>query len=89
MGIDQYIIGVDARNISASNQTNNLAPSGAVNAVSYAQGQQNFYGLLGQIKSKADAIPLETTLGARVDVWNSQTPTSYNCLLYTSDAADD
>jgi iron complex outermembrane receptor protein len=77
-GIDQYIIGIDARNISASNQTNNLAASGAVNAVSYAQGQQNFYGLLGQIKSKADAIPLETTLGARVDVWNSQTPTSYN-----------
>ena len=77
-GIDQYIIGVDARNISASNQTNNLAPSGAVNAVSYAQGQQNFYGLLGQIKSRADAIPLEATLGARVDAWNSQTPTSYN-----------
>jgi len=77
-GIDQYIIGVDARNISASNQTNNLATSGAVSSVSYAQGQQNFYGLLGQIKSRADAIPLETTLGARVDAWNSQTPTSYN-----------
>lgn len=77
-GIDQYIIGVDARNISASNQTNNLTPVGAVSSVSYAQGQQNFYGLLGQIKSKASAIPLEATLGARVDVWNSQTPTSYN-----------
>ncbi|MBU3553750.1 MULTISPECIES: TonB-dependent receptor [Polynucleobacter] len=77
-GIDQYIVGVDARNISASNTTNNLLSSGAVNSVNYAQGQQNFYGLLGQIKSNASAIPLETTLGARVDVWNSQTPTLYN-----------
>ena len=77
-GIDQYIVGVDVRNISASNQTNNLATTGAVNSVSYAQGQQNFYGLLGQIKSSANAIPLEATLGARVDLWNSQTPTSYN-----------
>ncbi len=77
-GIDQYIIGVDARNISASNQTNNLSTAGAVSSVSYAQGQQDFYGLLGQIKSSASAIPLEATLGARVDAWNSQTPTSYN-----------
>ena len=81
VGIDQYIIGVDARNISASNLTNNLnttTGSGAVTSVNYAQGQQNFYGLLGQIKSSASVIPLETTLGARVDVWNSQTPTLYN-----------
>jgi iron complex outermembrane receptor protein len=77
-GIDQYILGVDARNISASNQTNNLASTGAVSSVNYAQGQQNFYGLLGQLKSNATAIPLETTLGARVDSWNSQTPTYYN-----------
>ena len=77
-GIDQYIVGVDARNISASNQTNNLAATGAVSSVNYAQGQQNFYGLLGQLKSNATAIPLETTLGARIDSWNSQTPTSYN-----------
>ena len=77
-GIDQYIVGVDARNISASNLTNNLGTSGALNSVSYAQGQQNFYGLLGQIKSSATTIPLEATLGARVDVWNSQTPSSYN-----------
>ena len=77
-GIDQYIIGVDARNISASNLTNNLNANGAVSSVSYAQGQQNFYGLLGQIKSTASSFPLETTLGARVDAWNSQTPTSYN-----------
>ena len=77
-GIDQYILGVDARNTSASNQTNNLRSTGVVNSVSYAQGQQNFYGLLGQLKSNASAIPLEATLGARVDFWNSQTPTSYN-----------
>ena len=77
-GIDQYILGVDARNISASNQTNNLASTGAVSSVNYAQGQQNFYGLLGQLKSNATAIPLETTLGARVDSWSSQTPTYYN-----------
>ena len=80
-GIDQYIIGVDARNISASNLTNNLnttTGNGAVTSVNYAQGQQNFYGLLGQIKSNANVIPLETTLGARIDVWNSQTPTLYN-----------
>ncbi|MBU3621071.1 TonB-dependent receptor [Polynucleobacter sp. CS-Odin-A6] len=76
-GIDQYILAVDARNISASNQTNNLAYTGAVNSVNYAQGQQNFYGLLGQLKSKASAIPLEATLGARVDAWNSQTPNYY------------
>ncbi|QWE16985.1 TonB-dependent receptor [Polynucleobacter sp. AP-Nino-20-G2] len=77
-GIDQYIVGVDARNISASNQTNNLAASGVVNSVNYAQGQQNFYGLLGQLKSRASAIPIEATLGARVDSWTSQTPTYYN-----------
>jgi outer membrane receptor protein involved in Fe transport len=79
-GIDQYIVGVDARNISASNLTNNLSStgSGAVTSVNYAQGQQNFYGLLGQLRSSASAIPLEATLGARVDVWNSQTPTLYN-----------
>jgi iron complex outermembrane receptor protein len=80
IGIDQYIVGVDARNISASNLTNNLSStgSGAVASVNYAKGQQNFYGLLGQLKSSASAIPLEATLGARVDFWNSQTPTLYN-----------
>lgn len=79
-GIDQYIIGVDARNISASNQTNNLSStgSGTVTSVNYAQGQQNFYGLLGQIKSFGTVIPLEATLGARVDAWTSQTPTLYS-----------
>jgi outer membrane receptor protein involved in Fe transport len=79
-GIDQYIIGIDARNISASNLTNNLSStgSGAVTSVNYAQGQQNFYGLLGQLKSSSSAIPLEATLGARLDTWTSQIPTLYN-----------
>ena len=85
-GIDQYILGLDARNISASNQTNNLLATGAVSSVNYAQGQQNFYGLLGQIKSNASAIPLDTTLGARVDVWNSQTPNYYNASAGSSPA---
>ena len=80
IGIDQYILGVDARNITASNTTNNLNSNGngSVVSVNYAQGQQNFYGLLGQLKSKSNAIPVEATLGARVDYWNSQTPSLYN-----------
>jgi iron complex outermembrane recepter protein len=79
--IDQYVVGVDARNIAGSNQTNNLLNTGSVTAVNYGQGQQTFYGLLGQVKSKAEAFPLETTLAARLDQWNSQTPTSYNAGL--------
>ena len=79
--IDQYVVGVDARNIGGSNQTNNLGTNGSVTAVNYAKGQQTFYGLLGQIKARASSIPLETTLAARIDQWNSQTPTSYNAGL--------
>ena len=87
-GIDQYVLGIDARNISASNQTNYLSStgSGAVNAVNYAQGQQNFYGLLGQLKSTASAFPLEATLGARLDSWTSQTPTFYNAVTNSAPA---
>lgn len=76
--IDQYVVGVDARNIAGSNLTNNLNNNGTSAAVNYAQGQQTFYGLMGQLKSKAESFPLETTLAARVDQWNSQTPTNYN-----------
>ena len=79
--IDQYVVGVDARNIGGSNQTNNLGTNGSVTAVNYAKGQQTFYGLLGQIKSRTSSIPLETTLAARIDQWSSQTPTSYNAGL--------
>ena len=76
--IDQYVVAVDARNVAGSNQTNNLNTNGTVAAVNYGQGQQTFYGLMGQLKSKAESFPLETTLAARIDQWNSQTPTSYN-----------
>ena len=76
--IDQYVVGVDARNIAGSNLTNNLNNNGTSAAVNYAQGQQTFYGLMGQLKSKAESFPLETTLAARLDQWNSQTPTNYN-----------
>ena len=79
--IDQFVVGVDARNIAGSNQTNNLGVNGSVAAVNYGQGQQTFYGLLGQAKSKAESFPLEATLAARLDQWNSQTPTSYNAGL--------
>lgn len=76
--IDQYVVGVDARNIAGSNLTNNLNNNGTSAAVNYAQGQQTFYGLMGQLKSKAESFPLETTLAVRIDQWNSQTPTNYN-----------
>jgi iron complex outermembrane receptor protein len=76
--IKQYVVGVDARNIAGSNLTNNLNNNGTVAAVNYAQGQQTFYGLMGQLKSRAESFPLETTFAARIDQWNSQTPTNYN-----------
>ena len=76
--IDQYVVGVDARNIAGSNLTNNLNNNGTSAAINYAQGQQTFYGLMGQLKSKAESFPLEITLAARIDQWNSQTPTNYN-----------
>ena len=76
--INQYVVGVDARNIAGSNLTNNLNNNGTSAAINYAKGQQTFYGLMGQLKSKAESFPLETTLAARIDQWNSQTPTNYN-----------
>ena len=76
--IDQVVVGFDARNISGSNFANNFSTSGANIMTNYAKGQQNFYGLLGQIKSKANSIPLETTLSARWDYWNSETSSYYN-----------
>jgi iron complex outermembrane receptor protein len=76
--IDQYVAAVDVRNIAGSSLGNNLTTTGAVNSINYAKGQQNFYGLMGQLKSRASALPLETTLAARVDFWNSQTPDYYN-----------
>ena len=85
--IDQYLVGVDARNIAGSNLTNNLNNNGTSAAVNYGQGQQTFLGLLGQLKSKSQAIPLETTLAVRVDQWSSQTPTNYNAGPYGNNPA--
>ena len=76
--IDQAIIGVDTKNITGSNVINNLNTTGGITSVNYGKSIQNFYGLLGQLKSKASAIPLETTLAARVDYWSSQVPTYYS-----------
>ena len=76
--IDQVMTGVDARNISGSNIIKNLSSAGAINGLNYGKGIQNFYGILGQVKSKSESIPLEATLAARVDYWNSQTPVDYN-----------
>lgn len=76
--INQYLVGVDARNIAGSNLTNNLNNNGAVSNINYSEGQQTFLGLMGQVKAKAASIPLETTLAARIDQWSSQTPTAYN-----------
>ncbi|WP_162785484.1 TonB-dependent receptor domain-containing protein [Polynucleobacter necessarius] len=76
--IDQYVLGVDARNIAGSNLTNNLNDNGTSSTINYAQGQQTFYGLMGQVKSKTELFPVEIALAARIDQWNSQTPTNYN-----------
>ena len=76
--VDQVLVGVDGRNISGSNLTNNLTTTGAVSSVNYAQGQQNFYGVMGQAKSTTSIIPLQTTLALRIDNWSSSTPTYYN-----------
>jgi iron complex outermembrane receptor protein len=76
--IDQYVAAVDIRSISGSNLGNNLTTTGGSSTTNYAKGQQNFSGLMGQIKSKSEVIPLETTLAARVDYWTSQTPSYYN-----------
>lgn len=76
--INQYLVGVDARNIAGSNLTNNLNNNGTVSNINYGEGQQTFLGLMGQVKARASSIPLETTFAARVDQWSSQTPTTYN-----------
>ena len=83
--IDQVLLGVDFRNIAASNTTTNLGTTssgwpamGSISAINYAKSQQNFYGLMGQMKSKAESFPLETTLALRLDKWTSQIPVDYN-----------
>jgi iron complex outermembrane receptor protein len=76
--IDQVVVGFDGRNISGSNLANNFNANGSNAMINYAKGQQNFYGALAQIKSKSSLIPLEATLSARLDYWNSQTSDYYN-----------
>lgn len=85
--IDQFIMSVDAKQLSASNFQNNYASPGAANYQTsklgaltsqvVAQGTQNFVGVLGQVKSNLRSIPLQATLSARVDNWTSQIPTNY------------
>lgn len=75
--VDQLIASIDGRQVAASNLSNQLTASGVNTGVSYAQGSQQFYGLMGQLKSKANAIPMQATLSARLDQWNSQIPTYY------------
>jgi iron complex outermembrane receptor protein len=85
--IDQFIMSVDAKQLSASNFQNNYASPGAANYQTsklgaltsqvVAQGTQNFVGVLGQVKSNLKSIPLQATLSARVDSWTSQIPTNY------------
>ncbi|MBU3577751.1 TonB-dependent receptor [Polynucleobacter sp. UK-Kesae-W10] len=78
--IDQAILSVDGRQVAASNLTNTFnagsgANVGTMSGSDYAKGQQQFYGVMGQIKSKLSAIPLEATLSLRGDQWQSQIPT--------------
>ncbi|QWD61938.1 TonB-dependent receptor [Polynucleobacter sp. MWH-UH25E] len=78
--IDQAILSVDARQVAAQNLTNSFSSaagyaSGTVTSSDYAKGQQEFYGLMAQFKSKMDVIPLQATLSLRGDQWQSQTPT--------------
>jgi iron complex outermembrane receptor protein len=85
--IDQLVLSVDAKQLSASNFQNNYASPGAAKLQSsqlgaltsqvVAQGTQNFLGVLGQVKSNLTAIPLQATLSARVDNWTSQIPVNY------------
>jgi len=85
--VDQLILSVDAKQLSASNFQNNYASPGAANLQTsqlgtltsqvVSQGTQNFLGVLGQLKSNLTAIPLQATLSARVDNWTSQIPVNY------------
>ena len=75
LAIDQAILSIDARQNSASNFSNTLSATGANQATAYAQGQQQFYGLMGQVKSKLQDLPLEATLAARIDQYQSEVPT--------------
>ncbi len=94
--IDEVMFGVDGRQVAAQNLTNSFSAlssnsnqPGTMTSSAYAKGQQEFYGVMTQLKSKASYIPLQTTLTLREDQWQSQTPTywlagSNNVPGYTS-----
>lgn len=80
--IDEFMAGVDARQVAAQNLTNSFSSvnsksnlPGKLTSSAYAKGQQEFYGVMAQFKSKASAVPLQTTLTLREDQWQSQVPT--------------
>ena len=74
------MVSVDGRQVAAQNLTNSFSSAagyanGVVTSSDYAKGQQQFYGVMAQMKAKTDAIPLQATLSLREDQWQSQTPT--------------
>ena len=78
--INQVVVSVDGRQVAAQNLTNSFSSAagyanGVVTSSDYAKGQQQFYGVMAQMKAKTDAIPLQATLSLREDQWQSQTPT--------------
>ncbi len=80
--IDEIMVGVDGRQVAAQNLTNSFSAlsstsnqAGKLTSSAYAKGQQQFYGVMTQLKSKASFIPLQTTLTLREDQWQSQIPT--------------
>jgi len=78
--INQVVVSVDGRQVAAQNLTNSFSSAagyanGVVTSSDYAKGQQQFYGVMAQMKAKTDVIPLQATLSLREDQWQSQTPT--------------
>jgi iron complex outermembrane recepter protein len=78
--INQVVVSLDGRQVAAQNLTNSFSSAsgyanGVITSSDYAKGQQEFYGLMAQMKAKTDVIPLQATLSLRGDQWQSQTPT--------------
>ncbi|WP_114638868.1 TonB-dependent receptor [Polynucleobacter necessarius] len=78
--LQQVVLSVDGRQVAAQNLTNSFSSAagyknGQVTSSDYAKGQQEFYGVMAQMKAKTDVIPLQATLSLRGDQWQSQTPT--------------
>ncbi|MBU3626099.1 TonB-dependent receptor [Polynucleobacter sp. JS-Safj-400b-B2] len=78
--INQVVVSIDGRQVAAQNLTNTFSSAagyanGVVTSSDYAKGQQQFYGVMAQMKAKTDVIPLQATLSLREDLWQSQTPT--------------